>query len=105
MVSVRVHVFLHGGNGLDLVRDCSRLRRIFQCIFGFVLDTFNFFFDDDILSSVDYFVIRLLVLSVLVLVFHPVASLDNGLSLTPPVGWLSWERFGTEPTIRVILYI
>jgi hypothetical protein len=61
------------------------------------LDTFNFFFDDDI-SSVDCFAImRLLVLSILILlVFHRVASLDNGLSLTPPMGWLSWERFGCQ---------
>jgi len=22
-----------------------------------------------------------------------VAGLDNGLALTPPMGWLSWERF------------
>lgn len=23
-----------------------------------------------------------------------VAGLDNGLGLTPPMGWLSWERYG-----------
>ena len=30
--------------------------------------------------------------SVLLLVI-PVTSLNNGLALTPPMGWLSWERF------------
>ncbi|KAF4660217.1 hypothetical protein FOZ61_008279 [Perkinsus olseni] len=27
---------------------------------------------------------------------YSVYGLDNGLALTPPVGWLSWERFGCE---------
>ncbi len=30
---------------------------------------------------------------VLVLSWYQVACLDNGLALTPPMGWLSWERF------------
>lgn len=24
---------------------------------------------------------------------HPVQTLDNGLALTPTMGWLHWERF------------
>ncbi|KAF4718860.1 hypothetical protein FOZ63_031702, partial [Perkinsus olseni] len=27
---------------------------------------------------------------------YSVCGLDNGLALTPPMGWLSWERFGCE---------
>jgi hypothetical protein len=26
--------------------------------------------------------------------FHQILGLENGLALTPPMGWLSWERFG-----------
>ena len=29
----------------------------------------------------------------LVLVWVPSMALDNGLARTPPMGWLSWERF------------
>lgn len=35
-------------------------------------------------------------LSLLVLIFIAIAgssALDNGLALTPPMGWLTWERF------------
>lgn len=35
------------------------------------------------------FIVALLCLSI---VNHGV-SLDNGLALTPPMGWMSWERF------------
>ena len=27
------------------------------------------------------------------LVSHPGGALDNGLALTPPMGWMSWQRF------------
>jgi len=30
----------------------------------------------------------------LVLIIPVIRALDNGLALTPPMGWLSWERFG-----------
>lgn len=30
---------------------------------------------------------------VLVLIVNRVTSLENGLARTPPMGWLSWERF------------
>lgn len=30
---------------------------------------------------------------VAVLLSIPVEGLENGLALTPPMGWLSWERF------------
>ncbi len=29
----------------------------------------------------------------LLLTSQLVAGLDNGLALTPPMGWLAWERF------------
>jgi len=25
--------------------------------------------------------------------FHVIKALDNGLALTPPMGWLAWQRF------------
>lgn len=34
-----------------------------------------------------------LCLVTLLLSLTPILSLDNGLALTPPMGWLSWERF------------
>ena len=34
-----------------------------------------------------------LVIPLLYLTYTFVDSLDNGLALTPPMGWLSWERF------------
>lgn len=32
-------------------------------------------------------------ISLLIVCFHPVQTLNNGLAKTPPMGWLSWERF------------
>lgn len=29
----------------------------------------------------------------LIATFHGVRGLDNGLALTPPMGWLAWERY------------
>ena len=31
-----------------------------------------------------------------ILGFQDAVALDNGLALTPPMGWLSWERFGCQ---------
>lgn len=33
------------------------------------------------------------VLAVLGAILRPARALDNGLALTPPMGWLSWERY------------
>lgn len=32
----------------------------------------------------------------LISLIFPVTSLDNGLALTPPMGWISWTRYGCE---------
>jgi hypothetical protein len=37
---------------------------------------------------------KMWVLLSFILVSHLSLGLDNGLALTPPMGWLSWERFG-----------
>ncbi len=34
-----------------------------------------------------------LLLFLLFLFLAPSSSLDNGLALTPPMGWMTWERF------------
>lgn len=32
----------------------------------------------------------------------PAASLENGLALTPPMGWLSWQRFGCAVDAKLV---
>ena len=36
---------------------------------------------------------RISILGIILLVFSSVNGLDNGLVRTPPMGWMSWERF------------
>ena len=31
-----------------------------------------------------------------------VSALDNGLALTPPMGWMTWERYGCQIDERMI---
>ena len=50
-------------------------------------DSFN------VLLKVSSTVMRPASVAVLVLCIGNVLSLDNGLALTPPMGWLSWERY------------
>lgn len=38
----------------------------------------------------------LFVLNLITLFQYPIETLDNGLALTPPMGWLAWERFTCE---------
>ena len=45
------------------------------------------------LRSLPLLATALLLTLLLPLLPSPVLSLDNGLALTPPMGWLSWERY------------
>lgn len=44
-------------------------------------------------SSKNYKFFNFSVVLYLIIALLPVQSLDNGLAKTPPMGWLSWERF------------
>jgi alpha-galactosidase len=44
----------------------------------------------------------LLLLARLLLALVPVVALDNGLALTPPLGWRSYNAFGGRPTQQMM---
>lgn len=88
-------VYRYGGNGFWIL--FVNKRRIFGSFLGHIpLAQSTFSSTMMTFPSVDYCAMQLLVLSILINIFYPVASLDDGLSLTPPMGWLSWERFGCQ---------
>jgi alpha-galactosidase len=43
----------------------------------------------------------LILLSILILVGH-VTTLDNGVGLTPPMGWNSWNKFGCSINENIV---
>lgn len=49
-----------------------------------------FQYNSELQKSVNKMHLKILLLCIAPLISH---ALDNGLALTPPMGWLSWERF------------
>ncbi len=43
----------------------------------------------------------MIALALLIILAQSTHSLDNGLALTPPMGWLTWERFRCNTDCKV----